>query len=78
VGRRLPLAPAQRSLGARVDNKSDGEADRPLGRLGPLSSSRRVRRAQLRGSAACICAYGLGLPDSGGGDREPLPCGYES
>ena len=35
--------PAQRSLGARVDHKSDGEADRPLGRLGPLSSWRRVQ-----------------------------------
>ena len=37
VDRRLPLAPARRShsdLDACVNNKSDGEADRPLAALG--------------------------------------------
>lgn len=50
-----PLRRRHGDLGACVNNKSGGGADRPLDRLGPLSGSRRVRRTQFRGSAARLC-----------------------
>jgi hypothetical protein len=48
-----PGEPADQPL--TILGEPDHRRRGPLGRLGPLSSSRRVRRAQLRGSAARMC-----------------------